>query len=100
MKIDPHHSLHINAFEQDAEESHTAVGVHRLAPRVGEPMVPGRGVLEQPGTNSSSRSRRGEGRGGGGYELVETRERGERKQDGDDDVSNAAAAGIRRVVSG
>lgn len=90
-------------IEQDAEESHTAVGVHRLAPRVGEPTTPtiraGRGVLEQPGTGStSSTSSREGGRGGGEYELVATREEeGERKQDGD--VSDTAA-GIRRVVSG
>lgn len=65
---------------------------------MGEPKAPtiaGRGVLEQPGTNSSSSGRR-EGRRAGEYELVATREEGEREQDGD--VSDAAA-GIGRVIS-
>lgn len=73
--------------KKDAEESHTAVGVHRLAPRPGEPMeIGGRGVLEQIG---------GRGRGGE-YELVATREESERQ--GVSDPSDVA--GIGRVVKG
>lgn len=80
--------------EKDAEDSHTAVGVHRLAPRPGEAMeMGGRGVLEQTGTGSSSSSR---GRGGGEYELVATREESDGR--GGSDLSDVA--GIRRVVEG
>eukprot|EP00903_Cladosiphon_okamuranus_P007135 g6930.t1 len=81
----------LEAARQDAEESHTAVGVHRLAPRPGKPMeIGGRGVLEQTRAGGSGRGRRGE------YELVATREDGERQE-----VSDPSdVAGIRRVVRG
>lgn len=77
--------------KKDAEESHTAVGVHRLAPRPGEPMeIGGRGVLEQTRTGGSGRGR------GGEYELVAMREESERQE-----VSDPSdMAGIRRVVKG
>eukprot|EP00752_Nemacystus_decipiens_P011015 g9788.t1 len=81
----------LEAARQDAEESHTAVGVHRLAPRPGEPMeIGGRGVLEQ-----NRAVGRGRGRGGD-YELVATREESERREVNDP----SDAAGIRRVVKG
>ncbi|CAM9656913.1 unnamed protein product [Ectocarpus sp. 6 AP-2014] len=77
---------------RDAEESHTAVGVHRLAPRPGDPMEPmgGRGMLEQNRTNSSRRGRE--------YELVHTRGEDELSEDKRGGVSEPV--GIRRVVEG
>ncbi len=86
----------LEAARQSAEESHTAVGVHRLAPRPGEPAGPmepmsGRGVLEQ------TRNSRGRGRGGGEYELVATRE-GDERTEGVGGELSGAAPGIRRVV--
>lgn len=90
----PSHAPHASPVEKDAEESHTAVGVHRLAPRPGEPMEPmgGRGVLEQNRTNSSRRGREGE------YELVPTRGEDGLMEDRRGGVSEAV--GIRRVVEG
>lgn len=87
----------LETARQNAEESHTAVGVHRLAPRPGEQMgsmepMSGRGVLEQT-RKSSSR-----GRGGGEYELVATREQGDERQEGAGGELSGAAPGIRRVV--
>lgn len=78
--------------KQDAEESHTAVGVHKLAPRPGEqPMeIGGRGVLEQTRPGGSGGGR------GGEYELVGTREESEREEVSDP----SGVAGIRRVVKG
>ncbi|CAN0055776.1 unnamed protein product [Ectocarpus sp. 13 AM-2016] len=79
---------------RDAEESHTAVGVHRLAPRPGEPMesMGGRGMLEQNRTSSSRRGREG------GYELVPTRGEDQVREDRGGGVSEPV--GIRRVVEG
>lgn len=90
----PSHLFENLSYRKDAEESHTAVGVHRLAPREGEAMEPmgGRGVLEGNGHSS----RRGGGRGE--YELVATSGGDGRHAPGSGGASEAP--GIRKVVEG
>ncbi|CAN0221876.1 unnamed protein product [Laminaria digitata] len=76
----------LEAARQDAEESHTAVGVHKLAPRPEQPeaAVGGRGVLEENDPNRV--------RGVREYELASTELDGKR--------GGVFEAGVQNVVRG